>query len=176
MKTEAEKRAAEKYRLKHRVSDDVYLQEKRGDYNKDEWKEIPGLPGYEISIYGDVYFKGDVSGKLRRRSGICVQHRNRLGYMTVGININGVKKRMFVHRLLAITYIENPENKKEIDHIDGNPSNNSLDNLRWATPKENSNNNISLERMRKSHIGKKSNIKGRKKVWIDKERNIYKMI
>ena len=145
MKTEAEKRAAEKYRLKHRVSD-------------------------------DVYFKGDVSGKLRRKSGICVQHRNRLGYMTVGININGVKKRMFVHRLLAITYIENPENKKEIDHIDGNPSNNSLDNLRWATPKENSNNNISLERMRKSHIGKESNIKGRKKVWIDKERNIYKMI
>ena len=38
------------------------------------------------------------------------------------------------------------------------------------------NNNISLERMRKSHIGKESNIKGRKKVWIDKERNIYKMI
>ena len=172
MKTEAEKRAAEKYRLKHRVSDDVYLQEKRGDYNKDEWKEIPGLPGYEISIYGDVYFKGDVSGKLRRRSGICAQHRNRLGYMTV--HING--KIYYVHRLLAITYIENPENKKEIDHIDGNPSNNSLDNLRWATPKENSNNHISLERMRKSHIGKESNIKGRKKVWIDKERNIYKMI
>ena len=172
MKTEAEKRAAEKYRLKHRVSDDVYLQEKRGDYNKDEWKEIPGLPGYEISIYGDVYFKGDVSGKLRRKSGICVQHRNRLGYITV--HING--KIYYVHRLLAITYIENPENKKEIDHIDGNPSNNSLDNLRWATPKENSNNNISLERMRKSHIGKESNIKGRKKVWIDKERNIYKMI
>ena len=126
MKTEAEKRAAEKYRLKHRVSDDVYLQEKRGDYNKDEWKEIPGFPGYEISIYGDVYFKGDVSGKLRRRSGICVQHRNRLGYMTV--HING--KIYYVHRLLAITYIENPENKKEIDHIDGNPSNNSLNNIK----------------------------------------------
>ena len=172
MKTEAEKRAEEKYRLKHRVSDDVYLQEKRGDYNKDEWKEIPGLPGYEISIYGDVYFKGDVSGKLRRRSGICVQHRNRLGYYIV--HING--KTYYVHRLLAITYIENPENKKEIDHIDGNPSNNSLDNLRWATPKENSNNSISLERMRKSHIGKESNIKGRKKVWIDKENKIYKMI
>ena len=172
MKTEAEKRAAEKYRLKHRVSDDVYLQDRRGDYNKDEWKEIPGLPGYEISIYGDVYFKGDVSGKLRRKSGICVQHRNRLGYITV--HING--KIYYVHRLLAITYIENPENKKEIDHIDGNPSNSSLDNLRWATPKENSNNNISLERMRKSHIGKESNIKGRKKVWIDKEKNIYKMI
>ena len=76
----------------------------------------------------------------------------------------------------SIAYIENPENKKEIDHIDGNPSNNNLDNLRWATPKENSNNNISLERMRKSHIGKESNIKGRKKVWIDKENKIYKMI
>ena len=176
MKTEAEKRAAEKYRLKHRVSDDVYLQEKRGDYNKDEWKEIPGLPGYEISIYGDVYFKGDVSGKLRRRSGICAQHRNRLGYMTVGININGVKKRMFVHRLLAITYIENPENKKEIDHIDGNPSNNSLDNLRWATHKENLNNSVSVQREINSHLGLPSNIKGRKKIWIDKDKKISKMI
>lgn len=172
MKTEAEKRAAEKYRLKHRVSDDVYLQDRRCDYNKDEWKEIPGFPGYEISIYGDVYFKGDVSGKLRRKSGICVQHRNRLGYMTV--HING--KIYYVHRLLAITYIENPENKKEIDHIDGNPSNNSLDNLRWATHKENLNNSVSVQREVNSHLGLPSNIKGRKKVWIDKERNIYKMI
>lgn len=172
MKTEAEKRAEEKYRLKHRVSDDVYLQEKRGDYNKDEWKEIPGFPGYEISIYGNVYFKGDVSGKLRRRSGICVQHRNRLGYYIV--HING--KTYYVHRLLAITYIENPENKKEIDHIDGNPSNNSLDNLRWATHKENLNNSVSVEREINSHLGLPSNIKGRKKVWIDKENKIYKMI
>ena len=172
MKTEAEKRAEEKYRLKHRVSDDVYLQEKRGDYNKDEWKEIPGFPGYEISIYGDVYFKGDVSGKLRRRSGICVQHRNRLGYYIV--HING--KTYYVHRLLAITYIENPENKKEIDHIDGNPSNNSLENLRWATHKENLNNSVSVEREINSHLGLPSNIKGRKKVWIDKENKIYKMI
>lgn len=172
MKTEAEKRAAEKYRLKHRVSDDVYLQDRRGDYNKDEWKEIPGLPGYEISIYGDVYFKGDVSGRKRRPSGICVQHRNRLGYYIV--HING--KIYYVHRLLAITYIENPENKKEIDHIDGNPRNNSLDNLRWATHKENLNNSVSVERERISHMGKESNIKGRKKVWIDKEKKIYKMI
>lgn len=176
MKTEAEKRAAEKYRLKHRVSDDVYLQDRRGDYNKDEWKEIPGLPGYEISIYGDVYFKGDVSCRKRRPSGICVQHRNRLGYMTVAINIDGVKRRMLVHRLLAITYIENPENKKEIDHIDGNPSNNNLNNLRWVTHKENLNNSVSVERERISHIGKESNIKGRKKVWIDKDKKIYKMI
>ena len=172
MKTEAEKRAAEKYRLKHRVSDDVYLQDRRGDYNKDEWKEIPGFPGYEISIYGDVYFKGDVSGKLRRRSGICVQHRNKLGYMIV--HING--KIYYVHRLLAITYIENPENKKEIDHIDGNPSNNSLDNLRWATHKENLNNSVSVQREINSDLGLPSNIKGRKKVWIDKEKKIYKMI
>jgi len=172
MKTEAEKRAAEKYRLKHRVSDDVYLQEKRGDYNKDEWKEIPGFPGYEISIYGDVYFKGDVSCRKRRPSGICVQNRNRLGYYIV--HING--KIYYVHRLLAMTYIENPENKKEIDHIDGNPSNNNLDNLRWATHKENLNNSVSVERERLSHMGKESNIKGRKKVWIDKEKKIYKMI
>lgn len=176
MKTEAEKRAAEKYRLKHRTSDSYYLKERREKYDSSEWKEIPGFPGYEISIYGEVYFKGDVSKKFRRISKICVQHKNNKGYMTVAINIDGYKDRFFVHRLMGITFLENKENKKEIDHIDGNPSNNRLENLRWATPKENSNNKITVQRMIQSHLGLPSNIKGRKKVWVDKEKNIYKMI
>lgn len=85
-------------------------------------------------------------------------------------------KIYYVHRLLADAFLENPDNKKEVDHIDGNPKNNNLDNLRWATHKENLNNSVSVQREINSHLGLPSNIKGRKKVWIDKERNIYKMI
>ena len=176
MKTEAEKRADLKYRLKHRVSDDVYLKERRENYDSSKWKEIPGFPGYEISIEGEVYFKGDVSCRKRRPSGICIQNRNRLGYKTVAINICGEKNRYYVHRLMGITFLDNKDNKKEIDHIDGDPSNNRLENLRWATHKENLNNSVSVQREINSHLGLSSNIKGRKKVWIDKEKNIYKMI
>ena len=59
------------------------------------------------------------------------QHGN--GYLTV--HINGQNK--YVHRLVAETFIPNPENKKEVNHIDGCRSNNSVDNLEWVTKTEN---------------------------------------
>jgi hypothetical protein len=53
---------------------------------------------------------------------------------------DGKKRNCSLHRLLAIQFIPNPENKKEIDHIDRNKKNNNLSNLRWATRQENQNN------------------------------------
>jgi hypothetical protein len=55
---------------------------------------------------------------------------------------------MLIHRLVALTFIPNPENKPYVDHIDGGRRNNHIDNLRWATPKENSNNEKTKEKMR----------------------------
>lgn len=55
---------------------------------------------------------------------------------------------MLVHRLLALAFIPNPENKPQIDHIDGNRSNNQLDNLRWCTGSENMCNPIAKQRMK----------------------------
>ena len=52
----------------------------------------------------------------------------------------GSCKRVQIHRLVAYAFIPNPQNKPQIDHIDGNPSNNIVKNLRWATAKENVNN------------------------------------
>lgn len=134
--------------------------------------DIPGFDDYMINKKGDVYYKGGFGVRKKRPSGYISVTLAKNGYYIVHLN----KKIYYVHRLLAETFIENPENKKEVDHIDGNPRNNNLDNLRWATHKENLNNSVSVERERLSHIGKESNIKGRKKVWIDKDNNIYKMI
>ncbi len=59
------------------------------------------------------------------------------GYSQVNLRKPGLRRTKFVHRLLAQAYIPNPLKKKEVNHIDGNKLNNNLDNLEWATPKEN---------------------------------------
>ena len=58
-------------------------------------------------------------------------------YNRVNLSINGKQVRMYVHRLVAEVYLDNPENKKQVNHIDGNRYNNNVDNLEWCTRKEN---------------------------------------
>lgn len=59
------------------------------------------------------------------------------GYKTVGLHINKKLKKFRVHRLVAMTYIDNPDNKPYVNHKDGNRSNNNVQNLEWVTPQEN---------------------------------------
>lgn len=59
------------------------------------------------------------------------------GYMHVDIQEFGVAKKFAIHRLLAINFIPNPENKRTVNHKDGNKLNNNLSNLEWATVAEN---------------------------------------
>lgn len=86
------------------------------------WKEIPELLGYSVSNKGRV--RKDSTGQ------IMVLSRNS-GYARITIS-------KFVHRLVAEAFLEQPdETKCCVDHIDGNRSNNSVENLRWVTPSEN---------------------------------------
>ena len=95
------------------------------------WKKIivdEKETNYSISETGEV--KNDVSGRLLNPS---IQQ----GYCHVGLTIDGKIRRFRVHRLVAIAFIENPENKPYVNHIDGCRSNNSVENLEWCTPAEN---------------------------------------
>jgi hypothetical protein len=95
----------------------------------DEWKPIDGCPGYEVSIYGEVYSdkKGDV----------LVPQLNPQGYYIVTLyNLFG-SKQIQLHRLVAEVFLPNPLNKPQVNHINGFKRDNRIDNLEWATAKEN---------------------------------------
>lgn len=94
--------------------------------NEEVWKPLVGYEGvYEISSYGNIrgiFFKN--KERLIKQQ-INVIH----GYSQLNLWINGIKKNEKVHRLVAKTFIENINNYPEINHIDGNKQNNSVENL-----------------------------------------------
>ena len=93
------------------------------------WKDIEGFEDhYKISNLGNVY------GKKRKRN--LKPSLNSHGYYHISLWKNGKEKKMSIHRLIGLHFIPNPENKPTVDHIDQNPINNDLSNLRWYTQKE----------------------------------------
>ena len=166
-------KAEKKYELKHRVPDSEFLKELRNPYIPEEWFQIKDFPNYYINKEGIIYFVGDVSNqRFRRKSRFVKPTLLKIGYYKVCLN----KEFKLLHRIIAQTFIPNPLNYNEIDHIDGNPKNNQISNLRWVSHRENMNNPVSCKKNSNSHLGLPSNIVGRKKVWIDKSNKIYKMI
>ena len=94
------------------------------------WKKIKHNENYSISENGKV--RNDNTKKLKRP---YINKQN--GYMYVDLWENNKSTKCPIHRLLAETFIPNPESKPCVDHKDGNSQNNSLSNLRWASYSEN---------------------------------------
>jgi hypothetical protein len=96
------------------------------------FRDIKGYEGlYQISNLGNVKsFKPVSNGRILRPV-------YRKGYATITLRKNGVSKVCSIHRLLAEAFIDNPDNKPCVNHIDGNKANNDLSNLEWCTHLEN---------------------------------------
>lgn len=108
------------------------------------WKDITGFEGkYQVSNYGrvrslDRYLNSNVEGRFQFKKGtVMLPNIVFGGYWQVSLYNNGVRNVKKFHRLVAEHFIENLENKKEVNHWDRNKENNNVNNLEWCTPKEN---------------------------------------
>lgn len=102
---------------------------------EETWKPIPGYPNYEASTFGNI--KNVVTGKMRK------QNTRVSGYKHIALSReNSVPKCFQAHRLVALTFIPNPDDLPTVDHIDRDPGNNRCCNLRWASLKQQARNRV----------------------------------
>lgn len=97
----------------------------------EKWTTIQEASNYEVSTYGNIRNKTTqkiLKGRLTKS-----------GYLQVSLKIDETNKfsNRYIHRLVAIYWIDNPEDKREVNHKDGNKENNNINNLEWVTPSEN---------------------------------------
>jgi hypothetical protein len=101
------------------------------------WKVITGYEDYEVSSIGRVRSNKGKNPRILLHSQTGGRKNNR--YDSVFLCSGSLRKRLYVHRLVALEFIDNPDGKKEVDHINRNKRDNSVDNLRWVTRRENVN-------------------------------------
>lgn len=98
----------------------------------EQWKDIKGYETkYKISNYGNILSLKYKNPKLRKLQ------INKYGYNYITIWKNGKQKNFLIHRLVAIYFVSNSENKEQVNHLDGNKLNNYVGNLEWCTASEN---------------------------------------
>ena len=135
----------------------------------EKWNFIGSTKEYMISTLGRVKsFKKNTDGKIMKI------HYNNKGYARIELCISNEKQRKHsIHRLVCEGFLDNPEFKPCVNHIDNNPSNNNLKNLEWCTYSENLLHAEKQGRLANSH---KKCGKATKKIMIDKKISEIKSI
>lgn len=109
------------------------------------WKDILGYEGYyQVSNLGNVRgIDRKVKSKINKTGFRIVKgkkispHINKYGYLSIRLRKEGSTKAFTIHRLVAMTFIPNPNNYPSVNHIDENKLNNTVSNLEWCTIKYN---------------------------------------
>ncbi len=104
--------------------------------NKDQmleiWKDIEGYEGlYQVSNLGNVKSLGN-GGSNASREKLLKTHKNQKGYLRVRLCKEGKTKNHLIHRLVAVEFIENPNNYSQLNHRDEDKTNNQVTNLEWC--------------------------------------------
>ena len=113
-------------------------------------KKIDGFDKYYISK------EGEVMSTDYRNTGKCrmlKQSTDQYGYKVVGLENNGLYKKYKVHRLVAMTFIPNPDNLPQVNHKDEVKTNNCVSNLEWCTHEYNNRYGTKLDRLCKKVYG-----------------------
>ena len=122
------------------------------------WKDITGYEGlYQVSNLGFVRSLHPHSCKIVNPT--ILKGDDVHGYPRVELHRRRTKTKHLVHRLVAVAFIPNPDNKPEVNHKDGKKDNNCVDNLEWCTRKENmkhayDNGLVSMEKANQARLGK----------------------
>lgn len=118
----------------------------------EEWKSIEGYPRYEVSSLGrvrSIHYKSTSATAIPKV--LSASSVNDGGYHSVVLCKDKKHVRRTIHRLVATTFIPNPDNLPEVDHINRNKKDNTLTNLRWVTSTDNRLNRVILNRSTPEH-------------------------
>lgn len=105
------------------------------------WKDIPDYEGlYQASNLGNIrsldHIRKNGTNNYMQKGKLLKFNKNTSGYLQVRLSKNGIAKTYRVNRIIALTFIDNPLNKETVNHINGNKLDNRIENLEWATHKE----------------------------------------
>jgi hypothetical protein len=133
------------------------------------WKDVVGYEGYQVSNLGRIKSldkRVNISGFLKypttkiRKGKILRQSKDKDGYLKVALFKDREKKYLRVHRIVAMTFIPNPENKKTVDHKNTIVDDNRVENLQWFTHRQQLfDNEITKEHWSKNRIKATNSLK-----------------